>query len=72
MKWKYNPFLISRLKELLDYGTYGLILDGILLDKLQFDGISYGSGQGMQQMVNISQAWRVEFVRMLFLVLGHN
>ena len=41
----YNPLFISRLKKLLDCGTYGLILDGILLNKLQFDGINYSSVQ---------------------------
>ena len=44
----YNPFFVSRLREMLGYDAYGLILDAIFLDKLQFDGINYGSVQMMQ------------------------
>ena len=57
----YNPFFISRLRELLDCEIYELILDGIFLDKLHLDGINYGSVQMMQHMLNMSRAWREEW-----------
>ena len=56
---------ITVLRELLDYCAYGFILDGIFLEILQFDGINYLSVQVKQQIVNVSQAWRAEFVRMI-------
>ena len=51
--------------EIFYYGTYGMILDGIFLDKLQFGGISFGSVQMLRKMMNVSRVWRAEFVRMI-------